>query len=99
MTAGGAAGEGGRWVMDLEASALPMTGSRGGLLMRLANDCVLLDSWSSAANLARCVRAVRSCGAVSRVADERRAEYDCGCFPLASTADLASTAPVVAPRV
>ena len=84
--------------MDLEASALLATGSRGGLLMRLANDCALLDSWSSAANLARCVRAVRS-AAASRVADERSAEYDCGCWPLASTADLASTAPVVAPRV
>lgn len=42
-----------RFVMDLEAFGFPLSEPRG-LPIRLANDCELLDTWSSATNLGRC---------------------------------------------
>ena len=77
--------------MDLDACVLEPIVELLGLLIRLANDCVLFEAWSSTANFARCV--VRPPGlfeaaeAPSLEVEARKFEYDIAPFAAVGSLD------------
>jgi hypothetical protein len=75
------------WERDVEVEACELEATEGlrGLLILLANDCVLADAWSSGTNLGRWVArppdALPASCAVSLVDGDRKAPYDVAPFP------------------
>lgn len=71
-----------RLTMDLDAEPAVLREARG-FAMRLAKDCELLDTWSSATDLFLCVDRLdeeAAPGSWSRVTEDRRAAYDVDAF-------------------